>query len=335
MSDFTENFHKSSEIVRSYKFISDQMGAADSFDILVDTPNEITDEYLATIRTMQGKLESIPGVMKTVCVVDLLDLAEGKGGSAVEELKPTKSWIDATLALLPVHKRLEFLSDLAPELINPFWNRDANVLRMMVQVAPQTEPAAKRKLIEQVERESSHVQRSARAAGGYILMTQFVKNLSDDQWRTFGLAVVCLFVLMTLAFRRWQLALAALIANVVPILLVVGLMGWIGLPMNVATAMLASVSIGLSVDFSIHYLYRFRRESTAETHLYDTMRKVHRSVGRAMVLATIALVVGFSVLTISNLIPTIHFGILVSVAMFGGLVGNLIVLPLFLRWVRV
>jgi predicted RND superfamily exporter protein len=105
----------------------------------------------------------------------------------------------------------------------------------------------------------------------------------------------------------------------------------IGVKVNMATAMLASVSMGLAVDFSIHYLYRFRYELRAGKTVSDALRDAHASVGLAMVLANVALIAGFSTLTISAFIPTVHFGILVSVAMLGGLVGNLTALPLLLR----
>jgi predicted RND superfamily exporter protein len=137
--------------------------------------------------------------------------------------------------------------------------------------------------------------------------------------------------MLMLAFRDWRLGLIALIPNATPILIVVGVMGWAGLKVNVATAMLASVSMGLAVDFSIHYLYRFQHELRSGKSFHDAVRDAHGSVGLAMVLANIALIAGFSTLVISAFIPTVHFGLLVSVAMLGGLVGNLISLPILLR----
>jgi hypothetical protein len=89
--------------------------------------------------------------------------------------------------------------------------------------------------------------------------------------------------------------------------------------------------MGLAVDFSIHYLYRFQHELRAGASFGEAVRNAHGSVGLAMVLANIALVAGFSTLVISEFIPTVHFGLLVSVAMLGGLAGNLTALPLLLR----
>jgi predicted RND superfamily exporter protein len=101
---------------------------------------------------------------------------------------------------------------------------------------------------------------------------------------------------------------------------------------NIASAMLASVSLGLSVDFSIHYISRYLHELSKGKDFFQAISAVQGSVGLAMVLANLALISGFLVLLLSSLIPTVHFGLLVSVAMMGGLIGNLFILPLLLRY---
>ena len=97
-------------------------------------------------------------------------------------------------------------------------------------------------------------------------------------------------------------------------MLVIGVMGWLGLPINIATAMIASVSMGLTVDSSIHYISGYRRARQAGLGVVESLRETHRGVGRALVFANLALIVGFSVLTQSHFIPLIYFGILVSVS---------------------
>jgi len=127
--------------------------------------------------------------------------------------------------------------------------------------------------------------------------------------------------------------LISLFPNVFPIVLVIGTIGWIGLPVNIATAMIASVSMGLTVDSSIHYIsgYQLARKSglSASQAIFQT----HSGVGSALLFSNLALIIGFSVLTLSNFIPLVYFGILVSVAILGGLIGNLLLLPVLLRWV--
>jgi len=154
-----------------------------------------------------------------------------------------------------------------------------------------------------------------------------------DQLVSFALAAVGISLMMMVAFHSVRIGLISLIPNLFPIVLVIGTMGWIGLPINIATAMIASVSMGLTVDSSIHYISGYRRARKRGSDVTQALRETHRGVGRALVFANVALIVGFSVLTLSHFIPLIYFGILVSVAMFGGLMGNLFLLPMLLRWV--
>ena len=110
-------------------------------------------------------------------------------------------------------------------------------------------------------------------------------------------------------------------------------MGWLGLRINMGAAMIAAVSMGLSVDSSIHYVIAFRRARLAGLGVAAALTEVQQTVGRAVVFSTLALIIGFSILCTSDFVPTIYFGILVSLAMLGGLVGNLVLLPLLLKLV--
>jgi predicted RND superfamily exporter protein len=139
---------------------------------------------------------------------------------------------------------------------------------------------------------------------------------------------------MTIAFRSVPLGLLLLIPNLFPIVVVIGTMGWIGLPVNIATAMIASVSLGLTIDSSIHYVSGYRLARAEGKSFVEAIKSTHQGVGLALVFANLALVAGFTVLTLSHFIPLVYFGVLVSVAMLGGLIGNLVLLPLLLRLVE-
>ena len=173
----------------------------------------------------------------------------------------------------------------------------------------------------------------AKATGLFVLLTFMIESLLRDQLVSFVLASLGIGTMMTLAFRSLRIGLISLVPNLFPIVLVIGTMGWIGLPVNIATAMIASVSIGLTVDSSIHYISGYQRARRRGLGLFDALEQTHADVGRALVFANVALIAGFIVLTLSHFIPLVYFGILVSVAMFGGLVGNLMLLPLLLSWV--
>jgi predicted RND superfamily exporter protein len=139
---------------------------------------------------------------------------------------------------------------------------------------------------------------------------------------------------MAWAFRSLPLAVATLIPNILPVFWLFGVMGWLGLKINMGAAMIAAVSVGLSVDGSIHYVMSYLRLKRQGLSRDQALLDVQSSVGRAAVLATLALMVGFSTLCFSEFIPTVYFGTLVSLTMIGGLVGNLVALPLLLRVVE-
>src|SRR5690606_7024814 len=137
----------------------------------------------------------------------------------------------------------------------------------------------------------------------------------------FGIATGVIGVMLVAALRSVRLALVALVPNFLPILVVMGLVGWLGLRLNMGAAMIAAVSIGLSVDSSIHYLNTFARLRRGGHSVRQALHETHQSVGRAAFFSTIALMAGFLALAGSQFVPTIYFGVLVSLAMLGGLIG--------------
>lgn len=331
-TDFDENFRHTSPIVKSYHFIIDRMETTETFDVLIDVPKQPRgkelDDLLESVRGLQRELSDERNVVGTLSVVNMLDFMTGTDKNRASPA----TWLSAVaLQNMTAAQRLLLLRVLQPELVAGFWNQDRGVMRIIVQVGPIRGTNEKLQRVEAIERLAGERFPQARVAGVAILLTYLVKSLLADQWISFGLAVVAIVAMLMLAFRDWRLGLIALIPNAAPILIVVGVMGWAGLKVNVATAMLASVSMGLAVDFSIHYLYRFQHEMQAGKSFGEAVRDAHGSVGLAMVLANIALVAGFSTLVISEFMPTVHFGLLVSVAMLGGLAGNLIALPILLR----
>lgn len=328
-TDFNENFRESSPIVESYEFLSERIGVVATMDVLVDMPDLASaefDEALDRMQDLQNKLEREPGVQDTLSMVQLLDFVAKQ-----PEKKQGFDLIGILAKSVPRRMQLNLLANVEKDLMAGFWNKEENVARIMLQVGELKGSDAKRELIENTESVSQEQFPSARVAGVNVLLTYVVESFLADQWVTFGLAVVVIYLMMTVAFRSPRLGFVALLPNVAPILIVVGTMGWVGLKINIATAMLGSISMGLAVDFSIHYLYRFQHERDSGKSFYDALRDAHSSVGLAMVLANLALVAGFTALVVSAFIPTVHFGILVSVAMLGGLTSNLVVLPLMLR----
>jgi uncharacterized protein len=208
---------------------------------------------------------------------------------------------------------------------------DKLYLRIMLRARERQPSHQKKQLVEQVRRISREEFPDAEVTGFFVLLTKLIESITRDQWLTFGVASAAIGVMMLVAFRSLPLALAALVPNALPVFVVTGLMGWLRLRINMGAAMIASVSMGLAVDSSIHYITAFRRHRAAGLSAGEALHAVHQSVGRAMVFSTLALIVGFAALVLSRFVPTIYFGALVGLTMFGGLLGNLIVLPLLLK----
>jgi hypothetical protein len=236
--------------------------------------------------------------------------------------------------------KLGVLGKQQPDVLRGFWNRDPESetddeptrMRILLRAPEQAGSQEKNAIIRAAGDISAEVlERPANVTGFYVLLTHLVDSLLYDQRNTFALAAASCLLMLVVAFRDWRLGLVAMVPNAFPILMIVGAMGWLGLPVNMATAMLSSVSIGMAVDSSIHYIYHYRRERGAGQDFDAALAHTHQIVGRALSFANLAVVVGFSALTLSNFIPTIHFGILVSIALLGGLAGNLFILPLLMR----
>jgi len=211
-------------------------------------------------------------------------------------------------------------------------------LRIMLRARESQPSQQKRQLIAEVTRVSeaafpakNHSSGQAiKVTGFFVLLTHLIDSTLEDQWLTFGVALVGIGLMMLLSLRSVTLALVALVPNVLPVLVVTGLWGWLGLKINMCAAMIAAVSLGLSIDSSIHYLFAFQRARREGLSVHDSLVSVQQTVGRAVVFSTIALIVGFAGLCLSQFVPTIYFGTLVSLSMLGGLVGNLLILPLLL-----
>jgi hypothetical protein len=327
-TDFTHNFRESSEVVVASRFIEQNLSGSGVLEVTFTAPHSLSQEEIDRLRRLETGLRGIAGITKVIGLVDLLDFldqgARSRGGIG--------GLLGSALTRLPLAAKITLLQSSGAS--SPFWKPKANRMRVMLRASERATSHEKDRVIREAEalaRRELGAARDPKVTGYYVLLNHLVSRLLYDQRNTFALASAICLVMMVAAFRDWRLGLIAMVPNAVPIIMVVGAMGWLGLPVNMATAMLSSVSIGMAVDSTIHYLYHFRRERQAGLDFDTALQRTHHEVGRALSFANLAIVVGFSALVTSHFIPTIHFGILVSIALLGGLVGNLVVLPLLMR----
>jgi predicted RND superfamily exporter protein len=137
-------------------------------------------------------------------------------------------------------------------------------------------------------------------------------------------------IMFTLLFRSIKLASIAIIPNLISAGMVLGLMGWLNIPLDIMTITIAAITIGIAVDDTIHYIHRFLTELPKDNDYIATMKRCHVSVGRAMYYTSITIIIGFSILALSSFTPTIYFGLLTGLAMAVALIANLTLLPILL-----
>jgi predicted RND superfamily exporter protein len=172
-----------------------------------------------------------------------------------------------------------------------------------------------------------------KVTGYYVMMARLVGNLIGDQWRCFLASGLLVWVLLMFATRSFRLATAAMLPNLLPVLVVLACVGLLGGKINMGAAMIAAVSIGLSIDGSVHFLASYQRLRLSGHSSDSSAIHAGGNIGVPVLLATIALVIGFSVLASSEFVPTATFGLLVASTLFAGTLINLTLLPSFISWV--
>lgn len=339
-TDFTKNFHPSSPIVQGYAVIERELGGAGVWDIMLAAPVEIDADYLEQVRELEVRLRQLEIIQGTtrLQLTKVLSIADAVQAAQAGPL----------LSALPVSAKLTGMRSAMPEftgaLLTPATgDSQTRWLRIMLRSREQVPAAAKAELVDLVKRELQEFTRrpewtalfdqrppESQVAGYHVMLTKLVSNVLSDQWRCFALATAGIYLVMVIATRSLLLGLATLLPNALPILLVLGGIGWLETRANMGVAMIAAVSLGLSVDSSIHYLLHYQRRRRSGASPKKALRSAQENVGLAVVLATVALVAGFLSLCLSEFVPTVVFGSLASLTMLGGLIGNLVLLPLLI-----
>jgi len=166
--------------------------------------------------------------------------------------------------------------------------------------------------------------------GNVVLLGKIAKSLVQEQAQSFAFAFAAILIVIILIFRSVPLGLLAAIPNLIPILAVYGIMGFTGIELSTATAMIASIVLGLVVDASIQFLYRFRKEFQHRSHYIQSLHHTYRNMGQSMVVSTLILCMGFASSVCASFRITVHFGVLTSLTIFLALICSLLVMPAIL-----
>ena len=343
---FIDYFRSSSEIYQGLSYIDKHLGGTVPVDIVVQLPETDTvatteddhddffDEFeqpdtdnplywfspdrIDKTRDIQTYLDSLPETGKVLSFGSLIQLLEQLNGGPVDTF---------TFSLL-----YQQLPDwLKHTLITPFVDLGSSTLRFQVRVKDSL-PDLKRgefldRLSSGLTQQLSIPANQVEISGALVLYNNVLRQLFDSQILTLGFVLVVLFIMFWLLFRSAVLAIVAIIPNLLSVGLILGLMGWFHIRLDLMTITLAAITMGIAVDDTIHYIYRFRESFQRLGTYHASLDDCHQSIGVVMFYTSIVVVIGFSILMISQFIPSVIFGFLTGLAMIVALVLSLSLLP--------
>ncbi len=357
-TSFLKNFRDRSPVVAAYQSVETNFGGAGVWDIIVTAPADIDNAFLQLVRQLQSDLRRIDvdgeGLTKVLSVADIDSVA---AESMLLKLAPVEARLAGMRVALPVFSDA-LLSPANSSVeaqdrqgVGEKQPHQTRRLRIMLRSREHLGAEQKSKLIDRVEavvqeHTNSIAWQSAvndagndpipvdgKVTGYYVIMADLVSQLVRDQWRCFLASGIMVWLLLLTATRSIRLATAALLPNLLPVLIVLALVAIFGGKINMGAAMIAAVSVGLSIDGSVHFLANYQKHRRRGHNARPSAIHAASNIGVPVILATIALVIGFSVLATSEFIPTATFGILVAATMAAGTVVNLTLLPSLVSWI--
>ncbi len=356
---FIDYFKPTTEIYQGMQLIDRQLGGTTPLDVIIDAD----PDFLKQKEQEEKLAEDDP------FADDFFDeekVEEGLSGSSywynsyqVDNLKNIHNYLDGlpetgkVLSMATTMEMMQQLNDDRPldnislavihkmlpdtiknALFRPYMSEDGNQVRFSLRVIdsnPDLHRAALLKKIRfdltdklKIKPEQIHL------TGMFVLYNNVLQSLFSSQIMTIGVVFLVIMAMFILQFRSLRLAIISIIPNLVSAGMVLGLMGLLNIPLDIMTITIAAITIGIAVDDTIHYVHRFNEELAIDGDYLATMKRCHDSVGRAMYYTSITIIIGFSILALSNFIPTIYFGLFTGLAMLIAMFANLTLLPLLL-----
>ena len=313
---------KSKDIITNKK--DDELDGFD--DEFIDDANDKTYWFtvykMEKIRKVHNYLESLPQIGKVLSLSTINEVGKS--------LNNNKYLDGFELALLNKELPLKYKK----LLLSPYINIDKNQARITARVIDSLPNLRRHDLILKINKDLSHIlnpkNESFRLSNLLVLYDNMLQSLFSSQISTLGFVVIILFLMFLILFKNIFVALIAMTVNIVPVSVIFGIMGWLKIPLDMMTITIAAISIGIAVDNTIHYIHRFKMEFSNTNDYKISLFNAHKSIGTAMFYTSVIIMIGFSVLLLSNFIPSIYFGLLTVVAMFMAILSDLLLLPLLL-----
>ncbi|MCH8543438.1 MAG: MMPL family transporter [Alcanivorax sp.] len=284
-----------------------------------------TPERLDQLLAIQHYLQSLPETGKVLSIASTYELATilNEGPLSYVELMLLASFVP---------------EDLRNQLIRPYLSDDGNEARISLRMIDSDENLNRNELLKRIrvdlEEQFGLAPEQIQLTGAMVLYNNMLQSLFDSQIKTLGFVFLAIFAMFLVLFRSPVVALIAMLPNLFSAAFILGLMGWIGLPLDIMTITIAAITIGIAVDDTIHYIHRYREEFPVDQDYMATMERCHGSIGTAIYYTSLTIIAGFSILVVSNFNPTVYFGLLTALAMLVALLSNLTLLPALLSVVK-
>ena len=345
-NSFINYFKKNTEIYKGMKLIDDKLGGTTPLDIIIKFPvtqlnsnsdeeddwddlgeddNEkywFTKDKIDKIDKVHKYLETLPAVGKVLSFSSIIDVATNLNNN-----KPLGS-----LEMGVLYSKVP--ESIRKEIVDPYISIENSEARINLRVKDSLPELRRNDLINQIntdlEKKLGFKKDEYKLAGVLILFNNLLQSLFKSQILTLGFVMIGIFVMFLILFRNSKLSLIGVIPNFIAAFFILGIIGLLNIPLDMMTITIAAITIGIAVDNSIHYIYRFREEYKKIKDYERTLTYCHSTVGIAILNTSITIVFGFSILIFSNFIPTIYFGIFTGIAMLLAMISVLTLLPALL-----
>ena len=345
-NSFINYFDKKTEIYKGMKKIDDNLGGTTPLNIILKFPPKMketqikddefeeweesneneddkakywfTRDKMDKIIKVHDYLDSLPEIGKVLSFGSILRVAEDLNKKELQSLE-----IAVLYSKIPM--------SIKEEIISPYISVEKDEARISVRIKDSSKDLRRNDLIKKINLELNTklgLEKSEyKLAGVLILFNNLLQSLFKSQILTLGIVIFGIFLMFLILFRNITLSLIGVVPNFIAAFFILGIIGMLGIPLDMMTITIAAITIGIAVDNSIHYIYRFREEFKRINNYNKTLERCHNTVGIAILNTSITIVFGFSILMLSNFIPTIYFGIFTGIAMLLAMISVLTLLP--------
>lgn len=343
-NSFINYFDKKTEIYQGMKLIDEKLGGTTPLEIILkfkDTENknnkndddffqgsdsdEYKDSYWFTnfrvnnIVNVHKYLESLPEIGKVLSFYSILQLGE--------KINDNKKLGPLEMAIL--YSKLP--DDIKKSIVTPYVSIENNEARVSLRIIDSNPNLNRKELLIKIQKDLEEKlnlkKEEFKITGILVIFNNLLQSLFDSQIKTLGITFAGIFILLFVLFKSLSWSIVAAIPNFTAALFILGSLGLFNIPLDMMTITIASITVGIAIDNSIHYIYRFREEFKLNKNYKKTVQICHRTVGKAIVNASLTIVFGFSILILSNFIPSIYFGIFTGLAMLTAMTLVLTLMP--------